>query len=946
MAGGVQLEIDAVAATEWKEKGGAAYQQKDWQAAAQCYTEAISRCSPTSPLAISCFNNRAACYMQLKNYEAVVKDASVVLEQEPSNVKALARRMVSYDALKRASEALEDAGSILTMDPKHVHALQVVAKARKNMGRPSRDAASQEVGSSKSQEEAAPRSAPAMAMAASLCVFLFTEDNPFQCYTCLRSLRKHLSARAAVDVYVFWQAKNSDCMHSYQLLQTLPETSTLPSGSLSWLNSSNGQLLPSFSRIMNRLSVEGKQHVLFLSDEVLFHSDVDVASALRVLNERREVFSLRLDLNPRIDFFPEASLLTASPAMKCFSGNESLLIWMRNFDRSKMAYEAVPRESGWDAILDWTATILRVEQVQHFFSALVPPIKDREELDNKAADWLSRRQRMKQSEISHKSACFAQPLLVAVEHSLVGDAHASDRTLRWHLFTSLGVGCSQDATQKLASKLSWQLSEVKDYFKDVAPDDMPAIPLDGLLAPEGYRSHYFSSVRVCPKVPKVGLPKSLQAPAPLISWLVPVRNAEFFIDGCFASLEDQVNLGPGACEVIFVEDGSEDRSLDVLRRLADDHPHVQLVENPTQLGVAGSLAEGWRHCHGDFVARLDADDEAAPNRLVTQLRYLERHRSLSILGSRVRQFWTETRRCSVETITEKGDGRVSVAAWREFHGTQTSRQREVFTLRRRGPHVVVEGSSAEYAGCRVLRIGDHLVGTEGDAWKKAISDVEHGLGEVLLERRDPLEPPTGGRTLHPLMVRATSVFEDCVAGTTATFRRGHFSEQPFEREEAEGHWTVLSLPLDRHAANLGDALVHARRHEGNRGRAQASGIYESSCAAALKTLKDYKLQVDMQDAEAFANFRGPKSKEQGERLLEVIGDMSKKLLAKFVHTGNNQKEELGDQFHEDFIAGKEMALERALLALQHRFKALVLEVSRVVTNPDSPRHSRRRSPPR
>eukprot|EP00438_Fugacium_kawagutii_P021230 Skav201646 [mRNA] locus=scaffold3160:47972:49250:+ [translate_table: standard] len=49
------------------------------------------------------------------------------------------------------------------------------------------------------------------------------------------------------------------------------------------------------------------------------------------------------------------------------------------------------------------------------------------------------------------------------------------------------------------------------------------------------------------------------------------------------------------------------------------------LKGKRQQGVGGSLQVGWSHCRGSYIARLDADDEAEPDRLLKQLRFLEQH---------------------------------------------------------------------------------------------------------------------------------------------------------------------------------------------------------------------------------------------------------------------------------------------------------------------------------
>lgn len=60
---------------------------------------------------------------------------------------------------------------------------------------------------------------------------------------------------------------------------------------------------------------------------------------------RSQAFSVRLDLNPRIDFFPEAQLLSSAPQLQAFARDPQVLLWTRWYDKSKMAFETVPREA-------------------------------------------------------------------------------------------------------------------------------------------------------------------------------------------------------------------------------------------------------------------------------------------------------------------------------------------------------------------------------------------------------------------------------------------------------------------------------------------------------------------------------------------------------------------------------------------------------------------------
>eukprot|EP00933_Yihiella_yeosuensis_P075370 TRINITY_DN8472_c0_g1_i1.p1 TRINITY_DN8472_c0_g1~~TRINITY_DN8472_c0_g1_i1.p1 ORF type:complete len:676 (-),score=111.91 TRINITY_DN8472_c0_g1_i1:143-1990(-) len=615
-----------------------------------------------------------------------------------------------------------------------------------------------------------------------------------------------------------------------------------------------------------------------------------------------------------------------------------------------MAYEAVPRESGWDEIISFTGTLARAEKIQHFFSALQPPLQTMKELDDKAADWLSRRQRMKHSEVSHRSACFAEPLLVTFPKESFGSPSEADELLRRHLYRCFG-----DRLADLAKILGWSKAEVDEYF--TALKDRPGLNdassqlLQGILEPERYQKCYSDSVVVQVSMPFdfERLPNSLSSSSsssqPLVSWLIPARNAEDFILDCLRSIDNQVGLGNNSYEVVIVEDASTDGTAALISRFAETRAYVKLVEtNGMQLGVAGALQEGWSHCSGKFIARLDADDEAEPDRLLKQLRYMDQHPSVSVLGGSIRNFWSELRKCSIDRISKREDGRVAASVWREDHGNQTSRKREEVVLERVGDDIMVANGPAEYFNCRILRVGEESLALNPDQWKEALGSAQGKKGDVILQRRDPFEPPKINRWLHPSLIRYGCIFEECIFGSTMFFRRSHYEECPYPREQAESFWCCLSLGPHRHAANIADPLVRARRHQGNLSTSEVQAdIHESKCAAVQFHLKNvYGLSVDMNDAEALINCRGPRTPEQGEKLLEGLQKVELALLSEYIRPQDK------DEFWEDFIDGREVALERAMVSSRMRFKAKVDEVKTVITNvPEhSPRQHRNRELPR
>merc|ERR1712085_12386 len=143
-----------------------------------------------------------------------------------------------------------------------------------------------------------------------------------------------------------------------------------------------------------------------------------------------------------------------------------------------------------------------------------------------------------------------------------------------------------------------------------------------------------------------------------------------------------------------------------------------------------------------------------------------------------------------------------------------------------------------------------------------------------------------------------------------------------------------------HAENLADALVRTRRAQGLVEEGEETKIYEDRCAAVREHLQEvYDLKIDTQDAAALLNLRGPRDAEQGNKLLGVLQDVSNALIGKYVRPRPGEHR---GAFWKEFVEGREAAIEGGLRAWRQRFQGLVDEVSRVVTNGDSPREEKTR----
>lgn len=99
---------------------------------------------------------------------------------------------------------------------------------------------------------------------------------------------------------------------------------------------------------------------------------------------------------------------------------------------------------------------------------------------------------------------------------------------------------------------------------------------------------------------------------PLISVVMPCYNAAPYVEEAVASVMGQ---SYGNVELIVVDDGSSDDSAALVQGLAEQHPGRIHLLHTSRLGPYPARNLGLRHCHGGFVAFLDADDWWLPETL-------------------------------------------------------------------------------------------------------------------------------------------------------------------------------------------------------------------------------------------------------------------------------------------------------------------------------------------
>lgn len=105
-----------------------------------------------------------------------------------------------------------------------------------------------------------------------------------------------------------------------------------------------------------------------------------------------------------------------------------------------------------------------------------------------------------------------------------------------------------------------------------------------------------------------------------ISIYMPVYNGEKFVKRCIDSiLSQQFN---GEFEFIIVDDGSEDRTVEIIEQYDDKRVKLFKCEHK---GIVDASNFGLDHCSGKYIARMDCDDVMLPNSLQVRYDFLETH---------------------------------------------------------------------------------------------------------------------------------------------------------------------------------------------------------------------------------------------------------------------------------------------------------------------------------
>ena len=106
------------------------------------------------------------------------------------------------------------------------------------------------------------------------------------------------------------------------------------------------------------------------------------------------------------------------------------------------------------------------------------------------------------------------------------------------------------------------------------------------------------------------------------------------------ALDSMINQTYAPDEIVLVKDGPLNEALNnVIDETAGAHPGlINIVALAQNGGLGNALNEGLQRCKNDYVARMDSDDIAYPERMEKQMRFLSEHPEVDILSAAVDEF--------------------------------------------------------------------------------------------------------------------------------------------------------------------------------------------------------------------------------------------------------------------------------------------------------------------
>jgi len=118
-----------------------------------------------------------------------------------------------------------------------------------------------------------------------------------------------------------------------------------------------------------------------------------------------------------------------------------------------------------------------------------------------------------------------------------------------------------------------------------------------------------------------------------LSILIPAYNEEKSIQELIAAVK-KVNLGDIEKEIIVIDDGSKDKTREIVKEIVRETENITLIEHKHNLGKGGAIKTGISQATGDIIIIQDADLEYNPEEINFIIKPIAEKKALVVYGSR------------------------------------------------------------------------------------------------------------------------------------------------------------------------------------------------------------------------------------------------------------------------------------------------------------------------
>lgn len=120
----------------------------------------------------------------------------------------------------------------------------------------------------------------------------------------------------------------------------------------------------------------------------------------------------------------------------------------------------------------------------------------------------------------------------------------------------------------------------------------------------------------------------------LLSVIIPCYNEELVVQETYKQLTEVMKRTNMDYELIFINDGSRDRTIELLTSLAEEDSAVKVINFARNFGHQCAVTAGINHCHGDLAVIIDADLQDPPEVILDMLEIQQKESANVVYGVR------------------------------------------------------------------------------------------------------------------------------------------------------------------------------------------------------------------------------------------------------------------------------------------------------------------------